>query len=75
MHEHPHVVVILDHRDCIPVVIPTYGGTIMEVNEYSLEDAWLMFDHVNMVQGWTTVAFYVYDPSCRFVLTSIMCNM
>jgi hypothetical protein len=26
-----------------------------------LENSWLMFDHVKHVQGWTTMAYHVYD--------------
>ncbi len=32
----------------------------MQLNE-DLQNAWMMFDHVKHVQGWTTMAYHVYD--------------
>jgi hypothetical protein len=29
--------------------------------ERALENAWLIFDHVKLVQEWTTMACYVYN--------------
>lgn len=44
-----------------------YGG--------SLEDVWLMFDHMKQVQGWMIMACHVYDPTIIFVLTIVVCGM
>jgi hypothetical protein len=32
----------------------------MQLND-DLQNAWMMFDHVKHVQGWTTMAYHVYD--------------
>ena len=38
-----------------------------------LQDAWIMFDHVKRVRGWTTMACHVYDSSYCRVMT-IACS-
>ena len=38
-----------------------------------LEDAWIMFDHVKRVRGWTMMACHVYDSSYCRVMT-IACS-
>ena len=37
------------------------------------EDAWIMFDYVKRVRGWTTMACHVYDSSYCRVMT-IACS-
>jgi hypothetical protein len=37
--------------------------------------AWMMFDHVKRVKGWTTVACHVYDSSYCRVMTIAICDM
>ncbi len=27
-----------------------------------LQNPWMMFDHIKCVQGWTTMAYHIYDP-------------
>ena len=38
-----------------------------------LQDAWIMFDHVKWVRGWTSRAFHVYDSSYYHIMT-ITCS-
>jgi hypothetical protein len=40
-----------------------------------LSNAWLMFDHVKRVKGWTTMACHVYDASYCRVMTIAVCDM
>lgn len=40
-----------------------------------LQDAWLMFDHVKRVKGWTTMACHVYDSMYCRVMTIAVCDM
>lgn len=56
---------------------PSYGLDIVSRMQPrgSLEDAWLILDHVKRVQGWTTMACHVYDSKCKSILTIIVCDM
>ena len=38
-------------------------------------NAWMMFDHVKRVKGWTTMASHVYDASYCRVMTIAVCDM
>jgi hypothetical protein len=40
-----------------------------------LENAWLIFDHVERVQEWTTMACHVYDATYCKVMTIAVCDM
>jgi len=40
-----------------------------------LENAWNMFDHSKCVEGWTTMACHVYNPTYYKVLTIILHDM
>jgi hypothetical protein len=40
-----------------------------------LKEAWVMFDHVKHVKGWTTMACHVYDSQYCRVMTIAMCDM
>ena len=40
-----------------------------------LENAWIIFDHVKRVKGWTTMACHVYDSSYCRVMTIAVCDM
>jgi len=40
-----------------------------------LQNAWMMFDHVKCVQGWTTTTCHVYDPIYYKVRTIVVCDM
>lgn len=40
----------------------------------SLEDAWLMFDHMKRIHGWTTIACHMYDLAFKLVLTTTICD-
>ena len=39
-----------------------------------LENAWIMFDHVKRVKGWTTMATHVYDGTYQRVMTISCCD-
>ncbi len=41
----------------------------------NLQNAWIMFDHVKRVVGWTTMACHVYDPMFCKVSTIAVCDM
>jgi 6-phosphofructokinase len=40
-----------------------------------LENSWMMFNHVKRVQGWTTMAYHVYDPVYCKVMSIAICDM
>ena len=40
-----------------------------------LELAWIMFDHVKRVVGWTSLGAHVYDPMFCKVMTICVCDM
>jgi hypothetical protein len=40
-----------------------------------MQNAWMMFDHVKHVQGWTTMAYHVYDMVYCKVMTIVVCDM
>jgi hypothetical protein len=40
-----------------------------------LEHAWIMFDHVERVKNWTTMACHVYDSAYCRVMTIAVCDM
>ena len=40
-----------------------------------LQLAWIMFDHVKWVVGWTSLGAHVYDPVFCTVMTIYVCNM
>ena len=40
-----------------------------------LQDAWMMFDHVKRVKGWTTMACHVYDSKYCRVMSIAICDM
>ena len=40
-----------------------------------LENAWIMYDHVKRVKGWTTMACHVYDAQYCRVMTIAVCDM
>jgi hypothetical protein len=40
-----------------------------------LQNAYMMFDHVKHVQGWTTMAYHVYDLVYCKVMTIVICDM
>jgi hypothetical protein len=40
-----------------------------------MQNAWMMFDHVKCVQGWTTMACHVYDLVYYKVMTIVVCDM
>lgn len=40
-----------------------------------LENAWIMYDHVKRVKGWTTLACHVYDAHYCKVMTIAACDM
>ena len=40
-----------------------------------LQDAWVMFDHVKRVRGWTTMACHVYDSKYCRVMSIVVCDM
>ncbi len=40
-----------------------------------LQTAWIMFDHVKRVGGWTTFACHVYDFFYYKVMTIVVCDM
>ncbi len=39
------------------------------------QTAWIMFDHVKRVEGWMTLAWYVYDSFHYKVMTITICDM
>jgi hypothetical protein len=41
----------------------------------NLQNAWMMFDHVKHVQGWTTMAYHVYDLFYCKIMTIVVCDM
>jgi hypothetical protein len=41
----------------------------------NLQNAWMMFDHIKHVQGWTTMAYHVYDLVYCKVVTITIYNM
>jgi hypothetical protein len=43
--------------------------------EGDLQIAWIMFDHVKHVKGWTTLACHVYDFFYYKVMTIAICDM
>jgi hypothetical protein len=46
----------------------------MQSND-GLQNVWMMFDHVKCVQGWTTMAYHIYDiVYCKF-MTIAICDM
>jgi hypothetical protein len=40
-----------------------------------LQEAWIMFDHVKHVVGWTTMACHVYNHAYCKVMTIAICDM
>jgi hypothetical protein len=40
-----------------------------------LQNAWIMFDHVNHVVGWTTMACHVYNSTYYKMTTIVICDM
>jgi hypothetical protein len=40
-----------------------------------LEHVWIMFDHVNRVKNWTTMACHVYNSAYCRVMTIAVCGM
>jgi predicted AAA+ superfamily ATPase len=39
---------------------------------YKLQNAWMMFDHIKHVQGWTTMAYHIYDRAyCKVMMIII----
>ncbi len=40
-----------------------------------LQNAWMMFDHVKCVQGWTTMACHIYDIFYCKVMMIMICDM
>jgi hypothetical protein len=40
-----------------------------------LQNAWIMFDHVKRVVGWTTMTCHVYDSAYCKVMTIVVCDM
>ncbi len=44
-------------------------------NGGDLQDAWVMFNHVKRVKGWTTMACHVYHSQYCRVMTIAMCDM
>jgi len=40
-----------------------------------LQNAWMMFDHIKRVQGWTTMVCHVYDPIYCKVMIIMICDM
>ncbi len=40
-----------------------------------LQNAWIMFDHVKCVVGWTTIACHVYNLAYCKVITIVACDM
>jgi hypothetical protein len=40
-----------------------------------MENAWMMFNHVKHVQGWTTMAYHAYDLVYCKVMTIAVCDM
>jgi len=40
-----------------------------------LQNAWMMFDHIKHVQGWTTMAYHVFDPFYCKVMTITIYDM
>jgi hypothetical protein len=40
-----------------------------------LQNIWIMFDHMNCVVGWTTMACHVYDRVYYKMLTIVVCDM
>ncbi len=40
-----------------------------------LQIAWIMFDHVKHVKGWTTLAYHLYDYLYYKVITITICDM
>jgi hypothetical protein len=40
-----------------------------------LQNAWMMFDHIKHVQGWTTITYHVYDLVYCKVVTITVYNM
>lgn len=41
----------------------------------SLQDAWIMFDHVKRCKRYTTMACHVYDSRYRKIMTIALCDM
>lgn len=41
----------------------------------SLENVWLIFDHVKRVKDWTSMACHVYDSTYCKVMTIAICDM
>jgi hypothetical protein len=42
----------------------------------NLHNAWMMFNHINCVQGWKTMAYHIYDlVYCKFMtIVVVTCN-
>jgi hypothetical protein len=40
-----------------------------------LESAWMMFNHVKRVKGWTTMACHVYGLIYCKIMTLVVCDM
>ncbi len=40
-----------------------------------LENAWIMFDHIEHVEKQTTMVCHVYDSMCYKVMTITTCDM
>lgn len=47
----------------------------MSTDKCDLHRCWVVFDHVKRIEGWTTLAAYVYDPHYRGVMTITTCDM
>jgi len=56
---------------------PTSGVDLVRQTQLGgdLVNAWIMFDHVKRVQGWTTMACHVYDMTYYCVMTIVVCHM
>jgi hypothetical protein len=46
----------------------------MQPND-DLQNVWMMFNHGKPVQGWTTMAYHVYDSVYYKVMTITVCDM
>jgi hypothetical protein len=40
-----------------------------------LQNVWMMFNHVKHVQGWTTMAYHIYNSIYCKVMTTTVCDM
>jgi len=58
-------------------VRPSSGVDLVKQMQPSsdLQDAWLMFDHIKRVKGWTTMACHVYDSMYCCIMTIYVCDM